>query len=238
VVATRLIRVTGDCFLAVRVPVRLAVDFRVADRAVTFVELFRFGRVAVFAALLARVDERFDAAVVFRRAFLPDDFDAVAIDGILGEGTRDPLRKIRARVECRRCLMNAIVSVMTATKDDVGRGIRLMLQNQRLLADCNVCSRPARQDAPHTEASENAAVVIRASEKRAAPCEPTKTERRVPAVANDERRSRWFASTYVAAKSREIRRHSGRRATEKAADRAASLVVERPVWRLRTSRCG
>ena len=78
-VATRLIRVTGDCFLAARVPVRLAVDFRVTDRAVTFVELFRFGRAAVFAALLARVEERFDAAVVFRRAFWPDDFDAVAI---------------------------------------------------------------------------------------------------------------------------------------------------------------
>ena len=78
-VATRLIRVTGDCFLPARVPVRLAVDFREADRAVTFGALFRFGRVAVFAALLARVDDRFDA-VVFRRAFLPDDFDAVAID--------------------------------------------------------------------------------------------------------------------------------------------------------------
>ena len=79
-VATRLIRVTDDCFLAVRVPVRLAVDFRAADPAVTFVELFRFGRVAVFEALLARGDDPFDAAVVFRRAFLPDDFDAVAID--------------------------------------------------------------------------------------------------------------------------------------------------------------
>ena len=78
-VATRLIRVTGDCFLAARVPVRLALDFRVADRAVTFVELFLFGPVAVLAALLVRA-ERFDAAVVFRRAFLPDDFDAVAID--------------------------------------------------------------------------------------------------------------------------------------------------------------
>jgi hypothetical protein len=80
VVATRLIRVTGDCFLAARVPVRFAADFRVPDRALTFVELFRFGPVDVFAALLARVDERFDAAVVFRRVFLPDDFDAVAID--------------------------------------------------------------------------------------------------------------------------------------------------------------
>jgi len=68
-----LIRVTGDCFFAARVPVRLAAGLRV-------LELFRFGPVAVLAPLLARVDERFDAAVVFRRAFLPDDFDAVAID--------------------------------------------------------------------------------------------------------------------------------------------------------------
>ncbi len=59
---------------------RLAEDFRVPDRALTFVDLFLFGPVAVFAALLERVDERFDAAVVFRRVFLPDDFDAVAID--------------------------------------------------------------------------------------------------------------------------------------------------------------
>ena len=72
-------RVTGDCFLAERV--RFAEDFRAApDRAVTFFELFRFGRVAAFAVLLERVDERFDAAVVFRRVFLPDDFDAVEID--------------------------------------------------------------------------------------------------------------------------------------------------------------
>ena len=69
-------RVTGDCFLAARVPVRLAADFR----ALTLVELFSFGRVAAFGVLLERVDERFDAAVVFRRVFLPDDFDAVAID--------------------------------------------------------------------------------------------------------------------------------------------------------------
>ena len=79
-VATRLIRVTGDCFLAARVPVRFAVDFRVADRAATLVELFRFGPVADLAALLVRVEERFDAAVVFRRSFLPDYVDAVAID--------------------------------------------------------------------------------------------------------------------------------------------------------------
>jgi len=183
VVATRLIRVTGDCFLAVRVPVRLAVDFRVADRAVTFVELFRFGRVAVFAALLARVDERFDAAVVFRRAFLPDDFDAVAIDGILGEGTRHPLRKIRARDECRRCSMNANVSVVTATQDDVGRRIRLMLQNQRLLADCNVGFPACLARHSAHRGSVNAAVVIHASEsarRRAAQRRPSAASLRSP----------------------------------------------------------
>jgi hypothetical protein len=98
--------VTGDSFVVVRVPARLPVDFRVADRAVTFVELFRFGRVTVFGALLARVDERFDAAVVFRRAFLPDDFDAVAIVLNPRGGYAANLRKIRAQgaitpIDCR-----------------------------------------------------------------------------------------------------------------------------------------
>ena len=74
-------RVTGDCFRAARVPRRFAADFRVApDRAMGFVELLRFGPREVFAALFALVDARFDAVVVFRRALLPDDFDAVAID--------------------------------------------------------------------------------------------------------------------------------------------------------------
>ena len=82
-------RVTGDCFPAERV--RFAEDFRAApDRAVTFFELFRFGPRDVLPALLPRVDGRFEAAVVFRRAFLPDDFDAVAIDRFLGEGTKRP----------------------------------------------------------------------------------------------------------------------------------------------------
>ena len=91
-------RVPGDCFRADRVPVRFAEDFRAAlDRAVTFVELFRFGTRDDLPALLPRVDGRFDAAVVFRRAFLPDDFDAVAIDRFLGEGTRNvPAQDSRA----------------------------------------------------------------------------------------------------------------------------------------------
>ena len=74
-------RVTGDCFRLARVLRRFAADFRVApDRAVGFVELLRFGPRDVFAALFAVADARFDAVVVFRRALLPDDFDAVAID--------------------------------------------------------------------------------------------------------------------------------------------------------------
>jgi len=84
-------RVTGDCFPVARVLRRFAADFRVApDRAVGFVELLRFGPRDVFAALFALADVRFDAVVVFRRALLPDDFDAVAIDGFLGEGARSP----------------------------------------------------------------------------------------------------------------------------------------------------
>ena len=84
-------RVTGDCFRAERVPVRFADDFRAGpERAVTFVALFLFGPRADLAPLLPRVDGRFDAAVVFRRDFLPDDFDAVAIDRFLGEGTPRP----------------------------------------------------------------------------------------------------------------------------------------------------
>ena len=82
-------RVTGDCFRAARVLRRFAAGFRVApDRAVDFVELLRLGPRDVFAALFALADARFDAVVVFRRALLPDDFDAVAIDRFLGEGTK------------------------------------------------------------------------------------------------------------------------------------------------------
>jgi hypothetical protein len=81
-------RVTGDCFRAARVLRRFAADFRAAlDRVEGFVELLRFGPRADLAALFAVAEARFDA-VVFRRALLPDDFDAVAIDRFLGEGTK------------------------------------------------------------------------------------------------------------------------------------------------------
>ena len=82
-------RATGDCFRAARVLRRFAADFFVAlDRAVGLLELFRLGPRDFFAALFALADARFDAVVVFRRALLPDDFDAVAIDRFLGEGTK------------------------------------------------------------------------------------------------------------------------------------------------------
>jgi hypothetical protein len=94
-----LIRVTGDCFRALRVPRRFAADFRVApDRAVAFVELLRFGPRADFAALLPLAEARFDV-VVFRRAVLPDDFDAVAIDRFLGEGTKRPSARFAHSIE-------------------------------------------------------------------------------------------------------------------------------------------
>jgi hypothetical protein len=68
---------------------RFDADFRVAlDRVLGFVELLRFGPRDVFAALFALADARFDVVVVFRRALLPDDFDAVAMIGFLGEGTK------------------------------------------------------------------------------------------------------------------------------------------------------
>ena len=100
--ATRLMRVTGDCFRAARVLRRFAADFRVAlDRVVGFVELLRFGPRDVFVALFAPADVRFDfdAAVVFRRALLPDDFDAVAIGRFLGEGTKRPSARFGHSIE-------------------------------------------------------------------------------------------------------------------------------------------
>jgi hypothetical protein len=93
-------RVTGDCFLAVRLAGRLApVFFLLLERAATFGALFRFV-VVVFAAdlalffllaapalLLLRAAVPLDAAVDLRRDFPPDDFDAVAIFEFLEEGT-------------------------------------------------------------------------------------------------------------------------------------------------------
>jgi hypothetical protein len=93
-------RVTGDCFLAVRLPGRLAAAFFAPlERAATFGALFRFA-VVVFAAglalffllaapalLLLRAAVPLDAAVDLRRDFPPDDFDLVAIIEFLEEGT-------------------------------------------------------------------------------------------------------------------------------------------------------
>lgn len=93
-------RVTGDCFLAVRLAGRLATFFAPLERAATFGALFRFA-VVVFAAgvvllffllaapalLLLRAAVPLDAAVDLRRDFPPDDFDLVAIIEFLEEGT-------------------------------------------------------------------------------------------------------------------------------------------------------
>jgi hypothetical protein len=106
--ATRLIRVTGDCFLDFLAADRFPADFLAAlDRAAPFDALLPdallpFVVADVFAAafapplvaplllvalVLLRGAVRFDAAVDLRRDFPPDDFDAVAIFEFLEEGT-------------------------------------------------------------------------------------------------------------------------------------------------------
>ena len=89
VVATRLMRVTGDCLRAVAVDVRLAADFfRAPDFAEPVAALFRLAAFLVFAErLVPRAPARFDAVDVLRRAFPPDDFDAGAMITFLKEGT-------------------------------------------------------------------------------------------------------------------------------------------------------
>jgi hypothetical protein len=103
-------RVTGDCFLAVRLAGRLApVFFLLLERAATFGALFRFV-VVVFAAdlalffllaapalLLLRAAVPLDAAVDLRRDFPPDDFDLVAIIEFLEGKVQDvPAQDSRA----------------------------------------------------------------------------------------------------------------------------------------------
>jgi hypothetical protein len=101
--ATRLIRVTGDCFLDFLAADRFPADFLAAlDRPALFDALLPFVLADVFAAgfapplvaplllvalVLLRGAVRFDAAVDLRRDFPPDDFDAVAIFEFLEEGT-------------------------------------------------------------------------------------------------------------------------------------------------------
>ena len=88
VLATRLMRVTGDCLRAVRFAGRFVAALRFAAERVAglaVVDLRFVPRVGFAVALLAVV--RFDALVVLRRAFLRDDFDAVAMINFLEEGT-------------------------------------------------------------------------------------------------------------------------------------------------------
>jgi hypothetical protein len=91
VVATRLMRVTGDCLEDARVAVRFA-DFFVAPRRLGF------ALAALFVTRFARVEARFDAAADFRRALLPDDFDAVAMIDSSGGRYEVSMRKIRAHL--------------------------------------------------------------------------------------------------------------------------------------------
>ena len=73
--ATRLMRVTGDCFFEAA---RFAVTFFFgADRAAGLAALFFFAVVVAFA--LPRAAARFDAVDDLRRALPPDDFDADAM---------------------------------------------------------------------------------------------------------------------------------------------------------------
>lgn len=93
---------TGDCFPAERLPVRLAVAlvpvFLVALRLLLLLALFRFAALVDLAVVfLPAADDRFDALVVLRRTPLPDDFDAVAmIDSSWGRYDRVQ-RKNRAQ---------------------------------------------------------------------------------------------------------------------------------------------
>jgi len=95
VVATRLIRVTGDCLRAAFLLDRFVDDFREAvGRALDFVAPFLFAPRAVFAELPP--DARFDPVAVVRRALLPDDFFAVAILVPRGRYEATPAQDSRA----------------------------------------------------------------------------------------------------------------------------------------------
>ena len=75
--ATRLIRVTGDCFRADRDVFRFVAVERLDFFAADFELPLR--RALAFAVVLPREPVRFVTPVVFRRDFAPDDFDRVAI---------------------------------------------------------------------------------------------------------------------------------------------------------------
>ncbi len=80
--ATRLMRVTGDCFRADRVVFRLAAgrDPRAADFFFVAELFLTAGRLALaLVALFPRDAARLVLLDDFRRAFPPDDFDRVAM---------------------------------------------------------------------------------------------------------------------------------------------------------------
>jgi hypothetical protein len=88
VVATRLMRVTGDCFLALFAFVeRFTAGFFRGATALEAPRVLRFAALFDLLFALPREAARFDA-VDDLRAFRPDDFDAVAMIIFLVEGTR------------------------------------------------------------------------------------------------------------------------------------------------------
>jgi hypothetical protein len=145
VVATRLMRVTGDCFRAERVPLRFAADFLVAlDRVPALLALFRFAPAVDFAVVfLAAEDDRFDALVVLRRTPLRDDFDAVAMI--------DSSRKVRTLTAQESGTAMGRRILPARTMSPLFLAARALTwatgsQNRHLMADCNRRSPGARPD--------------------------------------------------------------------------------------------
>jgi len=89
--ATRLIRVTGDCFRADRVLFRFVAAGRLDFLAADFEPAPR--RALVLAVVLPRELARFVTLVVFRRDFARDDFDRVAMSVPRREGTTRPFAR-------------------------------------------------------------------------------------------------------------------------------------------------
>ena len=98
--ATRLIRVTGDCFRAERA----LFFFAAAGRRVDFFAAALEPpprRALVFAVLLPFEPDRLLALVVFRRVFAPDDLDRVAMfsSSLKKEGTTRPFARFAHTAE-------------------------------------------------------------------------------------------------------------------------------------------
>jgi hypothetical protein len=123
VVATRLIRVTGDCLGADRVLLRFVAAVPRADFFAADFDGPVF-RALVFATLLLRAPARFVALGVFRRAFPPDDFGRVAIFSSSLGRYDSTIRKIRAR---RRANISPLVERLPPQS-----------QNHALVAHCNL----------------------------------------------------------------------------------------------------